>query len=158
MLFNESFWVAFSIILFVVLVFKYTRKALNELLCAKISLIEEKISLSDSIRIEAEKTLTEHINMLNNVHIKAEEIISTAKEEILHLKSLNEEKIINMILAKKFSTTQKLNNDEDEAIYQLRVKIIDLSVRACGSLISDNNHLYQSNDLLVWNALKNAKL
>lgn len=158
MLFNESFWLAFSIILFFVLVFKRLKGVLYKSLNAKIALIEEKLNLSASIRSEAEKVLTEHKELLKNAHAKAQELISATREEINFLKASNEEKIINLILAKKSSIIQKLRNDEDKLIHQLRVQIIKLAVTACADNFSKNNTLNKQNEALVFEALKKAKL
>ncbi len=137
MVFDATFWVAVSFVIFlgVLFYFKIPNK-LNSSLEKMISDIKNEIDESEKLRIETKKLLENAENKFDKVKLEKEKIIKQAKKEGEQLIIELNEKFHKSAEQKKNSTKIKINQMKEAAIKDIKSKSIKLSVESVKRIIS----------------------
>jgi|TARA_B100000519_G_C14140162_1_gene389449 F-type H+-transporting ATPase subunit b len=137
MVFDATFWVAVSFVIFlgVLFYFKIPNK-LNSSLEKMISDIKNEIDESEKLRIETKKLLENAENKFDKVKLEKEKIIKQAKKEGEQLIIELNEKFHKSAEQKKNSTKIKINQMKEAAIKDIKSKSIKLSVESVKKIIS----------------------
>ena len=152
MVFDESFWVAVSIVFFAVLVFKSIKKSLGVLFANRVSTIEDKLIYSLSLRKEAEDLLEEHEKLHQNAKKEVEELLKSAEKEVAHMKLVSEKKMLDVLAAKKTEMLSKIDNTEHEFLNNLRLKSVKMAMSVSVATLYENN-FEQLNNSLIHNTI-----
>lgn len=156
MVFDESFWVAVSIVFFVALIFKSIKKSLGVLFANRVSTIENKLSYSLSLRKEAEDLLEEHKKLHQNAKTEVEELLKSAEKEVAHMKLVAEKKMSDVLAAKKTEMLSKIDNTEHEFLNNLRLKAVKMAMSVSVAALYENN-FEQLNNSLMHKTVNSAK-
>ena len=136
---DEHFWVGFSVILFVLFVYKPISRKLVSFLDKKIENIRLEISESESIKKEAEELMREYqIKLKESDHIvlkitkDAEDKISSLSEKFdIELNRISNEKIM--------LTDKRIKGYEDLMVYNARMLAVDSGLDAVSISLNDKN-------------------
>ena len=156
MLFDESFWVAVSIIFFVALIFKSIKKSLGAFLASRAFLIENQLRQSIALKKEAEDLLEEHIKLHHNAKQEVEGLLKSAKKEVDHMKEVAEKKMLDAFEAKKVEMLSKIENNEHDFLNQLRLKAVNIAMSVSVATLYENN-FEQLNNSIVHKTLNSIK-
>jgi F-type H+-transporting ATPase subunit b len=144
MVFDASFWLAVSIILFFVLVFKQLKNAGNNILSTRINAITNKFNEIEAITNEAKNLLHEYKNLKKSGSPKAQEIINQTEQDIKDLKSKAKEDLAQKLKYKTEIMQNKVSNLEAQALLNLRIKTLDLAVASSTSLLNKGDFEYKN--------------
>jgi len=101
MYFDEEFWVALSIVLFFVLIFKRIKNFLSNFFIDKAKSIEHKINEASLLRHEAEGLLEEYSALYKNYTEASEKVLLNAKQEINYMRQKAEKELLAKLTFKK---------------------------------------------------------
>tara|TARA_A100001011_G_scaffold170967_1_gene179811 strand:+ start:7988 stop:8479 length:492 start_codon:yes stop_codon:yes gene_type:complete len=137
MVFDATFWVAVSFVIFlgVLFYFKIPNK-LNSSLEKMINDIKNEIDESEKLRMETKKLLENAENKFDKVKLEKEKIIKQAKKEGEQIIIELNEKFHKSAEQKKNSTKIKINQMKEAAIKDIKSKSIKLSVESVKRIIS----------------------
>ena len=156
MLFDESFWVAFSIVFFIALVFRSIKKSLGAFFDSRVFAIEHKLGHSLSLKKEAEDLLEEHRRLHQNATKEVEELLKSAEKEVAHMKQVAEKKMLDVFSAKKVEILSKIENTEHEFLNKLRLKAIKIAMSVSVATLYENN-FEKLNSSLIHSAINSVK-
>ena len=148
MIFNESFWVAISIILFVTFIFKYIKQPINNVLGNRISSIKNKLDESLSLKKEAETLLKQQQQLIKESAIEIEKAKRTLDEEIKLLKQNAEKTLKDKIAIKQTSILSKIETNEKKLVNQLRMQSVKLAINASLTVLHEHNFSKTNNKLI----------
>ena len=155
MLFDENFWVAFSIIFFIILVSKSIKNSLTASFNDRISSIKYKLDHSFSLKKEAEDLLDEHKKLHKNVTKEVEELLKSAEKEVAHMKLMSEKKMLEIFVTKKIEMLSKIENTEQEFLNKLRLKAIKIAISVSVAALYEND-FERLNNSLICNAINSV--
>jgi len=116
-MFDATFWVAISFIIFcLIIIYQKIPKLINNLLDNKINEIKSEIDNAKNLKNESEQLLKKCKKKIEKAQMKREEILSSEKKETEIFIKESENKFEQLIVNKKKSLEQKLD--------QMRVKAI----------------------------------
>ena len=137
-MFNESFWVAVAIVIFVALVFKRVKAAMDEFLDSRSASIKHRIEEVISLCNEAEKLLQEQ----RDLHEKSAEVIASSlvatEKEVKQIKDNATKELANKLTQKTSSVMNRIHGDEAKLLIKLRLKAVKLAIST--SMIILNSH------------------
>ena len=139
MLFNESFWLAFSIILFFTLTFKYLKAVINSSVTRKISDISFKSAESEKLKQEAEDLLNEYKDLHKNAIENTKKLQNELLQEIELIRKNSQIDLINKIKQRESLIQSKIYNLEQKLLLDLRLKSIKLGISSFMELYSKEN-------------------
>lgn len=143
-MFNESFWLAVSIVIFMVLVFKPAKIFILNLLESRINSIDIKFKEIFTISEEAEELLKKYKSLCSSAEKEISAITASADLEIKHLRENFENEIASKLKARSANILNKINNSEAKTLMKLRMQSITLSIAIVMDFLENNkNYSYQ---------------
>jgi len=116
-MFDATFWVAISFVIFcLIIIYKKIPQIINNLLDNKINEIKSEIDNAKNLKNESEQLLQKYKNKIEAGHTESHNIINSEKKETEIFIKESENKFEQLIVNKKKSLEQKLD--------QMRVKAI----------------------------------
>ena len=116
-MFDATFWVAISFVIFcLIIIYKKIPQIINNLLDNKINEIKSEINSAKNLKNESEQLLQKYKNKIEEAHTESRNIVNSEKKETEIFIKESENKIEQLIVNKKKSLEQKLD--------QMRVKAI----------------------------------
>ena len=116
-MFDATFWVAISFVIFcLIIIYKKIPQVINNLLDNKINEIKSEIDNAKNLKNESEQLLQKYKNKIEEAHTESRNIVNSEKKETEILIKESENKFEQLIVNKKKSLEQKLD--------QMRVKAI----------------------------------
>lgn len=138
-MFNETFWLACSIVFFFLLIFKQLKTGINSILVKRIQNIEDKFKEIETIAQEAENLLIEYTQLKETSKSKAQEIIKNAELEVKHLKKNAEQDLSYKLKLKTENMQHKINNLETKALSELRLTALNLAISSSVFILKNND-------------------
>ena len=162
MVFDATFWVAVSFIIFfgALIYFKIPQRV-NELLSKMILDIKNEIEESEKLRSEAKILLENAQNKLNSADAKSKEIINLAKKDVEKLVIEINDKFHKSSEIKKNLAQLKINQMKEAAINEIKYTSIKIAVDSVKQIISTSvdksklDSLFKKNFEEVKTSLKN---
>jgi len=137
MVFDATFWVAISfIIFFVALVYFKIPQKVNELLDKMIIDIKNEISESEKLRSESKTLLDNAQNKLDSAKNESKKILDQAKKDGERLVIEMNDKFHKSAEIKKNSATNKIHQMKENAIKEIKDTSIKLAVDSVKKIIS----------------------
>ncbi|MCT4635581.1 MAG: hypothetical protein N4A31_05010 [Rickettsiales bacterium] len=130
MVFNESFWLAASIVIFVSLVFKYVKSFALSALSDKVQSIDSKFKEVSTISEEADALLKEYRLLHRSSKQKVKDILKTADLEIKQLREEAEQEVSIKLKARTQNILNKIHSSEQKVLSELRLEAVNLAVSA----------------------------
>jgi F-type H+-transporting ATPase subunit b len=116
-MFDATFWVAISFVIFcLIIIYKKIPQVINNLLDNKINEIKSEINSAKNLKNESEQLLQKYKNKIEEAHTESRNIVNSEKKETEIFIKESENKFEQLIVNKKKSLEQKLD--------QMRVKAI----------------------------------
>jgi len=116
-MFDATFWLAISFVIFcLIIIYKKIPQIINNLLDNKINEIKSEIDNAKNLKNESEQLLQKYKNKIEAAHAESRNIVNSEKKETEIFIKESENKFEQLIVNKKKSLEQKLD--------QMRVKAI----------------------------------
>ena len=137
-MFDATFWVAISFLIFIaLLIYKKVPGLINKVLDDKISEIKKKVEESEKLKNDSEKLLSTYQAKLNNSKKECELILQNAKR--ISDKDTKEltEKFKNNLKSRERSVEEKITNLKNEALKEIELKAAILSTDAVREIMKN---------------------
>ncbi len=130
-------WFVFSFIIFVGIIFKLGRPALNALLDGRIEQIKKDLEESENLRVEAQEMLAQYQRKHRDAVQESDKIIATAKENAKQFKEKAEAELNELISRREAQLEDRLVRMEQNAINEIQAYAADLSMNAAAQIIAE---------------------
>ena len=145
---DPQFWVAVSFILFIAAIFNPVRKILISSLDVQINEIKSKIDESESLKVEAQKTLSELKIREAEVEKEIQKLKINSEEKIKELKELSSKKLSEQIEKRKIVAENKLEQLVRDTNNNIKDFISTVSIIATTEILQKNLSKEKKSDLI----------
>jgi F-type H+-transporting ATPase subunit b len=137
-MFDAAFWVAISFILFcLILIYKKIPQLINKLLENKIDEIKSEIENTKNLKLESEQLLKKYKDKIQDAHIESKNILTSEKKDAENLIKESEKKFEQLMVNKKKSLQQKLEQMKITAIKNIQHISNKIALEAVRKIILD---------------------
>ena len=120
-MFDATFWVAISFVIFcLIIIYKKIPQIINNLLDNKINEIKSEIDNAKNLKNESEQLLQKYKNKIEAAHAESRNIVNSEKKETEIFIKESENKFEQLIVNKKKSLEQKLDQMKVKAIKDIQ--------------------------------------
>lgn len=138
-MFDATFWVAISFIIFcLIIIYQKIPKLINNLLDNKINEIKLEINNAKNLKNESEQLLKKCKKKIGEAQMERNEILNSEKKETEIFIQDSENKFEQLILNKKKSLEQKLNQMKIKAIKDIQNISNKIALEAVKKIISNS--------------------
>ena len=137
-MFDATFWVAISFLIFIaLLIYKKVPGLINKVLDDKISEIKKKVEESEKLKNDSEKLLSTYQAKLNDSKKECDLILQNAKR--ISDKDSKEltEKFKNNLKSRERSVEEKITNLKNDALKEIELKAAMLSADAVREIMKN---------------------
>lgn len=136
-MFDATFWVAISFVIFcLIIVYKKIPQVINNLLDNKINEIKSEIDNAKNLKNESEQLLKKYKKKIEDAHMEKSQILNSEKKETEIFIQESENKFEQLILNKKKSLEQKLDQMKVKAIKDMQNISNKIALEAVKKIIS----------------------
>ena len=149
--FDESFWVAFCFVLFIVLVYKPIKKAIINSLDARIEEIKRNLEQAQKLKDDA-RIILEHIELeMQHFEDRKRRIIESAENSTNSLIKTKTKEIDLSINRTRDSATKSIQNMKTKATHDLKEEFTDHVMRLTRDYLEESkNNSVKDEDLLKY--------
>lgn len=134
---NDYIWLIFSFLIFMYILVKFGKAAIENKLDGKIDAIRKDIKEAESLRVEAQELLAQYQRKQRDAESEAESIIAKAEQHALEIRK-NAEKILSENLHRReIQMKERMAQMEEAAIQQIREHASNLAIQATAQIIAD---------------------
>ena len=138
-MFDATFWVAISFVIFcLIIVYKKIPQVINNLLDNKINEIKSEIDNAKNLKNESEQLLKKYKKKIEDAHMEKNQILNSEKKETEIFIQESENKFEQLILNKKKSLEQKLDQMKVKAIKDMQNISNKIDLEAVKKIISNS--------------------
>ncbi|GDX34874.1 ATP synthase subunit b 1 [Candidatus Pelagibacterales bacterium] len=138
-MFDATFWVAISFVIFcLIIVYKKIPQVINNLLDNKINEIKSEIDNAKNLKNESEQLLEKYKKKIEDAHMERSQILNSEKKETEIFIQESENKFEQLILNKKKSLEQKLDQMKVKAIKDMQNISNKIALEAVKKIISNS--------------------
>jgi len=138
-MFDATFWVAISFIIFcLIIIYKKIPQVINNLLDNKINEIKSEIDNAKNLKNESEQLLKKYKKKIEDAHMEKSQILNSEKKETEIFIQESENKFEQLILNKKKSLEQKLDQMKVKAIKDMQNISNKIALEAVKKIISNS--------------------
>lgn len=138
-MFDATFWVAISFVIFcLIIVYKKIPQVINNLLDNKINEIKSEIDNAKNLKDESEQLLKKYKKKIEDAHMEKSQILNSEKKETEIFIQESENKFEQLILNKKKSLEQKLDQMKVKAIKDMQNISNKIALEAVKKIISNS--------------------
>ena len=135
---DPQFWVAVSFILFIAVIFNPVRKMLISNLDSQINDIKSKISESENLKNEAQKTLNELQTREDEVDKEIAKLKIDLEKRIAELKDLSSKKLSDQIEKRKILAENKIEQFFRDSNLYIKNYISNAAIDATINILNNN--------------------
>ncbi|MCE3233507.1 MAG: atpF1 [Rickettsiaceae bacterium] len=136
--FDQGFWVAFSFVLFVALVFKPAGKFLTNALDERAARIKNELGEALRLKEEAQALLASYQRRQREAAEEAESIIKEAEAEAKRITKESEIELESALNKRIEIAMQKIANYESLVIQEVKIKSIDIAINTVRAMLTEN--------------------
>mgnify|MGYP006206104553 CR=1 FL=1 len=138
-MFDATFWVAISFVIFcLIIIYKKIPQVINNLLDNKINEIKSEIDNAKNLKNESEQLLKKYKKKIEDAHMEKNQILNSEKKETEIFIQESENKFEQLILNKKKSLEQKLDQMKVKAIKDMQNISNKIALEAVKKIISNS--------------------
>lgn len=138
-MFDATFWVAISFVIFcLIIVYKKIPQIINNLLDNKINEIKSEIDNAKNLKNESEQLLKKYKKKIEDAHMERSQILNSEKKETEIFIRESDNKFEQLILNKKKSLEQKLDQMKVKAIKDMQNISNKIALEAVKKIISNS--------------------
>lgn len=145
---DPQFWVAVSFFLFIVVIFNPVRKLLVSSLDTQIDEIKRKISESDNLKNEAQKTLSELKQRELEVMKEIQLLNIDSDKKIQELKEISSKKYNDQIEKRKILAENKIDQLIRDANLTIKTYITNTSIEITANILKRKLTIEKKSDLI----------
>ncbi len=145
---DPQFWVAVSFFLFIVVIFNPVRKLLVSSLDTQIDEIKTKISESDNLKNEAQKTLSELKQRELEVMKEIQLLNIDSDKKIQELKEISSKKYNDQIEKRKILAENKIDQLIRDANLTIKTYITNTSIEITANILKRKLTIEKKSDLI----------
>ena len=145
---DPQFWVAVAFLIFVIAIFNPVRKILSTNLDEKIKQIKDSIEEAESLKTEAQETLSEIKKRQNEVKIEIDKINNDANNQIKIIEEESELKLNEKINKRQFLSESKIDQLTRDANNEIQEQISSTAIKATINLIEKKLDKQQKENLI----------
>ena len=145
---DPQFWVAVSFILFIAAIFNPVRKILISSLDSQINEIKLKIDDAETLKKEAQKTLSELKIRETDVQKEIQELKLNSEKKINELKELSSKKLSEQIEKRKLLAENKIEQLLRDTKSNIKNHISNAAIEATKSILNNNLSKEKKLDLI----------
>jgi len=145
---DPQFWVAIAFLIFVVVIFNPVRKILSNNLDKQIKQIKDSIEEAESLKTEAQETLSEIKKRQNEVKIEIDKINNDAKNQIKIIEQESELKLNEKIKKRQLLNEGKIDQLTRDANIEIQEHISSTAIKATINLIEKKLDKQQKENLI----------
>lgn len=164
-MFDATFWVAISFVIFcLIIIYKKIPQIINNLLDNKINEIKSEIDNAKNLKNESEQLLQKYKNKIEEAHTESRNIVNGEKKETEIFIKESENKFEQLIVNKKKSLEQKLDQMRVKAIKDIQNISNKIALEAVKKIILNSANdekmkvVNQKNLDKIFVNLKNSKI
>ncbi len=140
-MFDATFWVAISFIIFcLIIIYQKIPRLINNLLDNKINEIKSEIDNAKNLKNESEQLLKKCKKKIEEAQMKRNEILNNEKKETEIFIHESENKFEQLIINKKKSLEQKLDQMKIKAIKDIQNISNKIALEAVKKIISNSGY------------------
>lgn len=130
-------WVAFAFIIFLVIAYKPSRKALLGLIDDKTAKIRAEIEEAEELHRDAMATLTAYRQRLEQALKEAEQIVIHARESAETMRHEGAEELERAVARREAQALDRIAQAEAKALAEVRDRTVDAAVAAAHRLLAE---------------------
>ncbi|TAH36059.1 MAG: hypothetical protein EYC62_02870 [Alphaproteobacteria bacterium] len=127
---DPTFWVALSIVVFAVLIFKTVKKMYFQATDKYAADVAKQLKQAQDLKAEAEAMIVQYREKQKQGAIECERIIQQAKTDSIAMQQSSMAELKDMIHAREQQAMEKINRLEAEIIKELRQKTANMAIDA----------------------------
>jgi F0F1-type ATP synthase membrane subunit b/b' len=154
MLLDETFWVAVSITLILLVIFKYSKSPFKNSLTNRATNISNQIEKAQSLLAEAEKLLEEQKKLHKKYTSEANHILNSIDEKIVALKHKAEKDFEEKIKHRTSAIKERIINQQNKLLNILRIHAVQVAIKAT-AIILQRQENHKINDQILSDSLNN---
>jgi F-type H+-transporting ATPase subunit b len=148
-LFQEpKFWVSAAFVVFVALIYKKAANFITGALDSRSQKIKEELDQASALRTEAERVLAEYKQKQAEYLKEAEQMLSKAREDAGMMRANAERELKLAMDARTQSAMDRIAQEETKAIEEVRHHIVDISLAAARSIMSERATKSDASDMV----------
>jgi len=155
-MFNETFWVAVSITLFLTLVYKPIARVVVKALDERSDRIRRELEEAVRLKEEAQELLASYELKHKEAEDTATAIMSHAKEEAVRLRKEAEQDLETSLNRRIELAMEKIASYEATVLQEVRMQAVDIAMIAVRDLLSEHV-TRESAETLIQTALQDAQ-
>lgn len=134
---SAEFWVMIAFVVFVVAVYRPTRRFMANALDQRINSIRKEVEEAQKLREEAQSALANYQRRQREAIQEAEAIVAHAREEAERTRAHAEAELEASIKRREQQAVDKIAQAEAAAMAEIREKAVELAIAATGKLLAD---------------------
>jgi F-type H+-transporting ATPase subunit b len=135
--YDETFFVALSVILFVAITYKFIKKVISEHVKKEVKNAKQQLKEAAQLKKEAENLLAEYLEKQQTIQLETDQIIVRTDEAIKKIYDNAESKLIEIIKEKTEQSLKRINQYEANLLYEIRLQAVEIAFLAIRSIIKD---------------------
>ena len=152
MLLDETFWVAVSIILILMLIFKYSKSTFKISLANRAINISNQIEKAQSLLAEAEKLLEEQKKLHIQYTLESAHILNSIDEKVIALKHKAEKDFDEKIKHRTAAIKERIINQQNILLNKLRIQAVQIAIKTT-AIILQRQENHKVNDQILTDSL-----
>lgn len=149
MVFDQSFWVAVSFVIFVAAVYKPVGSFLTKALDDRAKKIKDDLGEALRLREEAQALLASYQRKQKEIAVEAKQIIEESEKEAKRILADSQTEL-DIVLNKRIQLAmQKIANYEAAAVQRVKNNAVDVAISAVRTIVIDKMNKDISENLIV---------
>jgi F-type H+-transporting ATPase subunit b len=145
---NPKFWIMLAFVLLVVTSYKKLAAVFASAMDGRADKIKSELEKARALRVEAEAVLALYKQKQAEFAKEAESILSKAREDANHISAHAEAELKAAIDARTKYTIEKIAQEEQAAIVDIRNHVVDIALAAARSIIVDQMSSLSQDELV----------
>lgn len=145
---DPKFWVAFAFFLFVAFTYKKIFAVVTRALDERSAKIRQELTQAENLRREAEQVLAEYKRKQAEYLQEASEILQKARQDADAMVAAAEAELNGALEARMKQAIEKIGQEENKAIGDVRHHVIDIALAAARAIVVDHVGSLSQEDLV----------
>lgn len=154
MILDETFWVAVSITLILMLIFKYSKSTFKNNLTNRATNISNQIEKAQSLLVEAENLLEEQKKLHKKYTSEVTHILNSIDEKVIALKHKAEKDFDEKIKHRTAAIQERIINQQNKLLNKLRMQALQVAIKTT-AIILQRQENHKINDQILTESLSN---
>lgn len=154
-MFDATFFVGLSFVLFVIAAWRPVSRAMTKALDARAARIEAELAEAVRLREEAQATLSAYQKKMQEANKEAEAMLTSARATAKRLEEEARAQIQRAVDARVQQANDKIAREEQEAVAAIQRKVVEIAVEAAKDILSDDMN-DEANEKLISLAIKDS--